>query len=692
MGGLALGAPGIVGKAKPNALKPGTPEHSRFLKEITEWELHAKSILESPWEDMLRWWRLYLADIEDTREEGEEWRAAVHVPYAYSGIETRVASLVDIANSLDPPIQCGPVGGDDIEVARGAEALMRATLDMNNWRYKLDGIIRERCIQGTSLFRLAWRTEVANITIAPTADEIGAYQHSMATCVYRAQQLGLGPPPSPDEMEDFMAWLEEAQQATGVVMPANPFEQTVPTRVWSGPKVERLSLFDCRYDPTVETIHDQPIFLIRSLWTADMLRKNSGPGLDKMFDPAAVEEGIKSRGQGENKLSEQDQEIASVIKIGKRAGAVGTNPLYVNAHEVWEVYRPGNEEFPYTVWLNPKAGGETGKAINKRQHVMPYSHGEIPVIATKNTPVPGYFHGISEIQQPERLYIEMNTHRNLLLDAITLQTMPVLAKVNSFGLPISQFQIRPGAVWDLPRADAIGAVTKALPLADSWNLFQSLKADIDETNSTPSQLRGGAATVGRVSATESERRFSQALARIKQDAVRMEEELTPLAKQGLMLWYQFTTFQQREAMGINPMIANDEILRSLDLDMRFRGATRSEQRDMLVQQMMTFANTFGALLPPHRSMQFARRIYEAMGLKNVDEVIPPQDIALAQRKFEVMQAAPPPPPEGGEQGGGPPPSGGGPPPLADQGAPPAPRPEDVEGAPGGAVPSGGAMV
>jgi hypothetical protein len=95
-------------------------------------------------------------------------------------------------------------------------------------------------------------------------------------------------------------------------------------------------------------------------------------------------------------------------------------------------------------------------------------------------------------------------------------------------------------------------------------------------------------------------------------------------------------------------------------------------------------------------MIFARRIYEAMGLKNVDEILPEQDIALAQKQFELSMAAPPPPPEAaggkGKGNGAPPPGGGGQPPLAEQGTPPAPRPGQVEGAPGGALPGVGEMV
>jgi hypothetical protein len=234
------------------------------------------------------------------------------------------------------------------------------------------------------------------------------------------------------------------------------------------------------------------------------------------------------------------------------------------------------------------------------------------------------------------------------MDAVTLQSFPVFGKINAFGLPATQFQIKPGAVWDLPRKDSIDTITKSIPLQDSWNLFQSLKQDIDETNSTPPQLRGGPATVGRVSATESERRFSQALSRIKQDAIRVEEELIPMSKQDLYLWYQFTTVEQRAQMGMQGNLSNEDILRGMDMNIRFRGPTRVINRDMQVQQMMTFVNTFSGLIPPDKALVLARRIWEAMGLKNADEIISPQDIEQAAAQMAAG------PGQGGPPGGAPP--------------------------------------
>lgn len=652
---------------RPEQLKYGTPEHDRFVRDLDERERYLRRTLEPSWDDMIRWWRLYNAQIEDHRGPDEDWRAAVHVPYPYSGIETRVAALIDILNSTDPPMQCGPVGSNDIEIAKGAESLLATTFDLNNWRFFMDNVLRERCIQGTALFRVAFRMEYADVHMSPLPSDIYAYQSKMAGTIAEALRMGYPPPPPPDETQQFNAWMDMLAQK-GMEIPASPFDQRVRTRTYNAPRFERLSLFDCRYDPMVENIQDQSLFMIRSVRTGQWLKRNTGPGPDKMFDPAAVQEGMRMRGDDQSKYRSQDKEIAHTLNVSP-TGVVGSDPYYRNGHELWECFLPG-EEVAYVVVLNKKI------IINK-DFRMPYGHGQIPIIHMRNTPVGGYFHGISELQQTERLYYELNSHRNLLLDATTLQTIPIFAKVNAFGLPISQFQIKPGAMWDLPRPDAIAPVIKAMPLADAWQLFASLKQDIDETNSTPTQLRGGPATVGRVSATESERRFSQALSRVKQDAIRIEEESVPLGKQTLFLWYQFTDQESRAARGIAPELANDGLLRAMDYDLRFRGPTRSLNRDVLVEQMMTWANTFGALLPPHRSIRMAKRIFEEMGLKGVEEIVPEEDIAYAEAQFEAQQAAPPPPEEGGPAGAGPPPPGGQPAPLMDQGAPPIPGPEVV---------------
>jgi hypothetical protein len=95
---------------------------------------------------------------------------------------------------------------------------------------------------------------------------------------------------------------------------------------------------------------------------------------------------------------------------------------------------------------------------------------------------------------------------------------------------------------------------------------------------------------------------------------------------------------------------------------------------MLVQQMMNFVNTFGAVMPPHRLLAVGRRVWESMGLKNVDEVISTQDIDFVQQQTQQPQQ-----PQGGAPGQVPPNQlveGGGP--LIDQGPAQAPQPEDVQ--------------
>src|SRR5215471_10022189 len=269
-------------------LKFGTAGHDKFVRDITEREKFLRGVLEEPFDDMVRWWRLYLADIEDHRGPDEDWRAAIHVPYAYSGIEAKCAALMDILNSSDPPIQCGPTGGDDYRIAQGAESLLTSTMDMNSWRYFMDCILRERCVQGTVVFRIAHREEYVDVSVAPLPTDIEAYSQQLSYAVAEAAKMGYQPP---DEAADFNSWLDTLAQA-GISVPPSPFKQSARTKTFCGPKFERVSLFDCRYDPQIEFLQEQPLFIIRSLRTEKWLKDQAKKGV---FNAAAVEEGVRMR-------------------------------------------------------------------------------------------------------------------------------------------------------------------------------------------------------------------------------------------------------------------------------------------------------------------------------------------------------------------------------------------------------------
>jgi hypothetical protein len=654
-------------------LKPGGASHDRYVSEIVERERYLRDKLQGVFNDMVRWHRLYLADIEDPRGASEKWRACVHVPRAYGAIEALVSAELDILASTDPPIQCGPTGFDDVLAAKGAEELANLTLDLNRWRLLTDMILREKRVQGTALFRSAWRTEWKDILLSPLSTDGASYKASLAKFLDEAEKSGYHAPPAPDEV-GFFDWILKASEDLKIPAPQDPFNEKVTTATFNAPKIERLSIFDTRFDPTIEYIQDQPLFIIRSFRTEKWLKHMVDRGV---FDGEAVQYAIDKGGSIDGRqenLSEQDKQIAEVMKISRTEAAA--DPYLLKAHTVWESFMP-EEELKHCIVVNGCA------IVNKQPTEMPYAHGEIPVTQLRNVPVAGLFCGISEIQQPERMYLELNAHHNLMLDFQMLNAMPVFKRIRSGGMQSQALQIRPGATWDVDRSDSIARAWEPANLGPFLEIFNHLSREIDESGSSGANMRGAPATVGRVSATESQGRLGQAMGRATASAIRTEEEMVPAIRQWLMLWSQFTDYTTRKDIA-KTNIGNDQLLAALQYDIRFRGATRTVRRDLLVQQMTTFAKEFRDLIPRPQMLEIGKRVWEAMGLKGGDLVIPQEQIEFESKveAFKKAQAlaqmeAPPPPPPGA---GGPPPGEMSPPPGGGE-PPPPPMPGPMPGGP-----------
>jgi hypothetical protein len=196
-------------------------------------------------------------------------------------------------------------------------------------------------------------------------------------------------------------------------------------------------------------------------------------------------------------------------------------------------------------------------------------------------------------------------------------------------------------------------------------MADSLKAGIDDVTFTGPNVTGQTSTVGRVSAQESNQRFTSALSILKDIAGTTEDELSGAIKQIVWLWYHNGSPDQLDAVGgqgtadYRNGLSDEDMLCALGWDFAFRGATRIINRDMLVQQMMQWWAAFKDLLKPVRQLSFATKVYEMMGLKGRGDIVADEDVQQAmeqydmqmqqgqqQQAMEAQQAAQPQPPPG----------------------------------------------
>lgn len=603
----------------------------KVCADIQNRERFLSSQLETPWKNMTAFWALYMGQRRDDRLPHEMWRAKLTVPYPLSVVETILAAISDLLNSSDPAIQAEAVGDEDRNDARSIERILDYTLRRNRWQGRtLDGLLRQMLIQGLTMPKLIWERQVRKIRVQPT--RAGSRQADFVKRVREAELLSRVP--APDEPEEFAQWRETVNKAYPgkVRVPEMPVAGPLEVVQFNGPKIVTTSIYDLRYDPLVADIEDQELIIQRIVKSQDWLMQNTGREPGKMFDPDAVAacQGLMT----DDAVSKWDQEIAAMIGIPNTTLADPSLGKRVELQECWRV----GEDCPYMVILN------RGGCINKTPERMPFYHAQAPYFPLRNVPM-GLFIGQSEFAQTRPLFHEMNTHRELGLDAALLAVIPAFVKDKDMGLPEGQRALRPGMILDVARASGISQLNKsATELAMNKQLIDTIKQDIDESSATPPQMRGGASTVGRVSATETQQRYSQAMVRHKQRVLRVEDDLMPMVRQTLMLWYQFGDPQVvLNVGGTNPLVKVDRerFLDAMEMDFRFRGASKTLNKDMTVQQMLGFYDKFNALLAPPETRALMKATWEILGLKGGAEIVSDKYTAVLTENFEAQQAKPP---------------------------------------------------
>lgn len=612
----------------------GDDQHDKIVRQIDEQERYLLEQLTPRFQNVVRWMRLFLADRDDPRGPDEKWRANVFVPYPYSGVETRVAVLSDIFNSADPLIQAEAVGDEDLEGANKIERLLNYQLRRIKWRKRILNGLRMMAIQGTEFFKVRWVTKAHQITVYSDPSQIEDFTKAMldamvATGVQNREDV---PDPTGDP-EGFEVWRQMVN-SSGQKVPEPPYSGKRWIKRYAGPSVDRVPLFDLRFDPLVDELEEQPIVIHRMVKPLRWLLSQTGDRPDQPYDPVAVARTMEAtKATNTQRLSDQDQRIAEIMGITPLQAA---DPFYRDAVEILECYMPGGE-WPFVVVLN-----RTG-IINKRPSEMPYQHGMVPLVQIRNVQLSGFSLGISELQEPESLYYELNSIRSLRLDAVTLAALPVFQKLRELGLPEHVRKLRPGDIIPVHRTDAIKRLMEGQVPAEVFREPPEIKADIDETNATTGNMRGGPSTIGRVSATENQQRFNQALARMKSSAVQVEEDLDPAVEQSLGLWYQYGPPEVKLRVQGGPdawvSITKEDIFESLEQDYAFRGATRAANRELQVQQMTTFGEKFMEKLYPWEVRSLMKLIWRTGGVPGASLVVSGKGDQLAMQDFQAAQAA-----------------------------------------------------
>jgi hypothetical protein len=634
--------------------KPGTGNHKAFVDAAVErWRFHRDQRLDIV-RDSLEMWDLYLTKTREFRQKGEEWRANMGLPDAFANVEAKVANLVSIMLSADPVVQ--PEGVHDMfrESAGSVEKLLDYAFRKNQFSKWLVKLCRQRSVVGTAFFKLTWGKQEHTFTFSRDPKAVARFQKVLDDILMNApgvppppghivpqptlNAMGLPVPPEPPPpytgwMVDpvrFEEWRKMVNLAGAAKVPAPPLDGPQQVVQYRGPKLHLLPHTSVYLDALNDDMATQNFVVYRAVKPVDWLEREVVEG---RYDAAAVDYAMSG---WDGMVREQEEnDLAAKMGIVSSSDAAA-DPYYRKAVELLEVWQAG-AEMPYALILNQKS------VINLKPEEMPFLHGECAIGAARATVVPGHFYGLSDLKPARDLFWEKRKLRNLRVDAVTLNVLPAFTKLREVGLPEMMHKVRPGALIPVSRADAIKSLVRDPLPGEAYQEPRELDTDIADAMGVYASTKGAPAQIGRVTGTEFQGRENRAQIRFKLDSIFLEEDLSPINRQMVALFAQFSDDPLRVKIGGLPdpflTIDRTELIEALEIQWRFRGPNKAINRDMQVQQLLMWTKTFGQVLTPAEMRLAARLVLDLEDIRGASELVSDEGTQQKTQEYQAQAAA-----------------------------------------------------
>jgi len=575
------------------------------------------------------WWDLFLAIQEDTRDPVDEaWRSDVFVPLPFVTTRTKAAQGTELLGNVEPIWQVEAAReGPWYEQSKQIERLLEYTHRQNAWRKFLYKLLTARSVQGTAFFKVVWTRRSHVYNFYPDSDEIATFEEKVAA----AAQMWGGPLGAPDwrtQPDEFETWRKNVNLVGKFgQVPAPPVSGLRDSVEYEGPMFQYLPLWTIRLDPMIDEIKDQKFIIHRMIKPLSVIESmaDDDPNSRKPYLLRNVKEAM-GHWNGED-LEREQQVLAESLGLNP---APRDHPYLRDAVQIQEIWSSG-EKFKYAVIMNERA------VINKRPFEHPLLTTTPNIFALRNATVPGHFYGLSDYQEPEKLFRELNQFRRIRMDGATLTTLPVFVKQQGVALAEAMRKLKPGMILTLPTKDAIQSLIKHTLPPEAYREPQEIKMEIDDAVEVPPSLKGAQAAVGRVTGTEFQGRQGQALLKYKVDASLIEEELLALPQVILGLYAQLGTSKLRMNIGGDPDalvdVTRDQLIQAIGYNFRMRGATKNIDPSLQVQQLNMILKEYADVLVPSERRFALKLVMEMLDIRGWSGVL------TAQGEQQITMAA-----------------------------------------------------
>lgn len=609
-------------------LELDNPVHKAYVDKVELVRTHYESESLDVWEKALDWWDLFLAIQEDTRDPvDEDWRSQVFVPMPFSTTRTKAAAMTDLLTNAEPvwQVEATREGTNFFEMSKNGERLIDYSLRMNAWRKFFYKLMIARSVQGTAFFKIVNTRRAHVVTLNPSPDEYSRFTKAIGD----AQMTGA--PPAPNWMADpagFEGWrkLVNTAERFGYI-PAPPESGPKNVVEYEGPLFQYIPIWSIYLDPTIDEIANQRFIIHRMVKPYSYVEERMD---DKPWSPDApankpfLKRNVEHAMQGWDGQILQNQQNQLYEKLGLNP-MKESDPVYEKAVELEEVWSPA-EPFQYSIVMNKSA------VINKLPFERPLLTSSPNVFALRNIIIPGAFYGLSDYQEPEQLFKELNEFRRLRMDRAKLTTIGVYVKQAGVVLTNEMRKLRPGAVITAPTANAITSLIRDNMPPEAYREPPEMKAEIADATEVYDSTKGAPAQVGRVTGTEFQGRQQGTTLKFKVDGSLVEDEMLMVPPVMLSFFAQMRGDVRQEIGGDPDMLVDlkrSDLIQLISARFRFRGATKNIQPDLQVQQLTTVLREFQQDLQPAERRFLMQLMLEMLDVRGYSKVVTPEGTQAA---------------------------------------------------------------
>jgi hypothetical protein len=447
---------------------------------------------EELWQECYEIWRAY-------REERDDDKSNLFIPYLYGLVETVVPRITDTIFAKKPYLKPMPKEPQDIEGAEANEVLMEYQFKKSRFEEKVKQWIKQTAIYGTGFVKIYWDRDVATKTVREKR-----FFDDPLDLIAKANEIGLSNISSFKEVEKEIVKYE-------------------------GANIEVLDVFDVYVDPYAESIEDARYVTHETLRPKEYVKQRIKSGVYNEVDMDDWEDIEESAGA-------DDSSKFSVLQ---------------RQEHIQMANEPNDEEGMIKIleyWEDNRVITVANESIVLRDKENPFNHKKIPIVEAVDTKSIKELYGIGEIEPNRYLQAELNTNRNQRIENVKFAInnsyfydQTAIDEEDFVDAPNAKIPVRNRGQRSLN--DIIYPVPKKGISRSAYTEEEVIKRDMQETTGVTQYVRGiqpsGSATATEITSLQKEANY-----RFKQKIRNIATALEKVGEMWIALNQQFVTEQQ----------------------------------------------------------------------------------------------------------------------------------------------------